>query len=137
VLIGYRRVTFEVDTRHTIARKFIERCGFKLEGILSKHRIVANRNRDSALYALLNSDWEGDVEVAMKKLLGISLAPKTHKIVEIETGKEVEFNIKQSKARSSASASSNATPPEEPKVADEVVPTTGSKSAKKSAKKKA
>jgi hypothetical protein len=122
-----------VDTRHTIARRFIERCGFKLEGLLSKHRIVANRNRDSALYALVNSDWEGEVELNMKKMLGISIAPKTHKIIEIETGKEVELNIKQSKARA---AGSTDLAPEEAAV-DGAGPSLGTKTAKKSSKKRA
>eukprot|EP00603_Paraphysomonas_imperforata_P013675 CAMPEP_0114450412 /NCGR_PEP_ID=MMETSP0104-20121206/446_1 /TAXON_ID=37642 ORGANISM="Paraphysomonas imperforata, Strain PA2" /NCGR_SAMPLE_ID=MMETSP0104 /ASSEMBLY_ACC=CAM_ASM_000202 /LENGTH=378 /DNA_ID=CAMNT_0001622551 /DNA_START=1 /DNA_END=1137 /DNA_ORIENTATION=+ len=83
VELGYRRVTAEVDTRHLIARKFLERCGFKIEGILRKHRIINKKNRDSALFVFLNSDWL-DVMVKLKRLLGIDLKPKTKKVAEVD-----------------------------------------------------
>jgi hypothetical protein len=80
---GYRRITAEVDERHIIARKFLERCGFQLEATLRKHRIIQNRNSNTALYVVLNSEFE-DVERKLKSLLNISLAPKLHKIAEID-----------------------------------------------------
>lgn len=83
VELGYRRVTAEVDTRHLIARKFLERCGFKIEGILRKHRIVNKKNRDTALFVFLNSDWL-DVMVKLKKLLGIDLKPVAKKVADID-----------------------------------------------------
>ena len=83
VELGYRRVTAEVDTRHLISRKFLERCGFKIEGILRKHRIVNKKNRDSVLYVFLNSDWL-DVSTKLKKLIGIDLKPKTKKIADVD-----------------------------------------------------
>lgn len=83
VALGYRRITAEVDTRHLIARKFLERCGFKIEGILRKHRIVNRRNRDSTLFVLLNSDWT-EVEVRLKALLGIDLKPKAKKVADLD-----------------------------------------------------
>jgi hypothetical protein len=39
-------------------RKFLERCGFVLESIMRKYRIVNRRNRDIAVYVVFNSDWE-------------------------------------------------------------------------------
>lgn len=83
VALGYRRVTAEVDARHLIARKFLERCGFKLEGILRKHRIVNKRNRDTALFVFLNSDWQ-EVSVRLKALLGIDLKPKAKKLADVD-----------------------------------------------------
>ena len=82
-LTGYRRITAEVDARCVIGRKFLERCGFQLEAVLRKHKIVQNRNSDTALYVVLNSDWV-DVERKLKVLLGMSLKPIVHKIAEIE-----------------------------------------------------
>lgn len=79
---GYRRIYSECDTRNMIGRKFLERCGFKLESILRKHRVFRSRNRDSALYVLLNSEWD-EVELKLKKYLGISLKPKMHKAAGI------------------------------------------------------
>jgi RimJ/RimL family protein N-acetyltransferase len=70
---GYRRVVFEIDERHLICRKFIERCGFQLEAILRKHRIVHQRNRNTALYVLLNSDWP-EVEARCKAFIGYDTA---------------------------------------------------------------
>jgi hypothetical protein len=83
VQLGYRRVTAEVDTRHLIARKFLERCGFKIEGILRKHRIVNKKNRDTALFVFLNSDWL-EVSTKLKQLLGIDLQPKTKKLADVD-----------------------------------------------------
>ena len=54
---GYRRVTAEVDERNIIARKFLQRCGYQLEAVLRKSKIVQNKNSNSALYSMLNSEW--------------------------------------------------------------------------------
>ena len=64
-------------------RKFLERCGFQQESIMRKHRIVDCRNRDTAVYVLLNSDWD-QINVRLKKILGLDLYTKMHKIAEIE-----------------------------------------------------
>ena len=53
----YRRVTMHVATMNIAGRKFAEACGFQLEGIHRKHRIVRCTNHDTCCYALLNSDW--------------------------------------------------------------------------------
>jgi hypothetical protein len=50
ILTDYRRVTVEADLRNIILRKFLERCGLVLESIIRKHRIINNRNRDTAVY---------------------------------------------------------------------------------------
>ena len=90
--LGYRRITVETDSRHVIFRKFLQRCGFSLEVILRKHRIVSNRNRDTALYSMLNSDWD-DIEVNIKKYIGLSLKPVMHNAFEIDTGKDIDKQI--------------------------------------------
>jgi RimJ/RimL family protein N-acetyltransferase len=80
---GYRRITCEVDLRHVVMRKFVERCGFTSEAVLRKHRVVSRRNRDTALYVLLNSDWT-DAQTSLKIHLGIDPKPKKVKAAEIE-----------------------------------------------------
>lgn len=107
VELGYRRVTAEVDTRHLIARKFLERCGFKIEGILRKHRIVNKKNRDTVLYVFLNSDWL-EVSTMLKKLLGIDLKPKAKKIADMDK----PMNL-FGKNHGSGSERTNVTPTEE------------------------
>lgn len=81
---NYRRIVCECDARNVIGRKFLERLGFTLEAVLRKHKIVRRRNRDTALYVMLNSDWEQVCELKLKKLLGISLKPVMQKAAEIE-----------------------------------------------------
>lgn len=83
---GYRRVTVEVDVRHAIMRKFLERCGLQSEGVLRKHRIVQRRNRDTALYVVLNSEFV-DVSLRLKLMLGIDPKPKMQSAAEIESTK--------------------------------------------------
>ena len=91
-IAGYRRITAETDERNVIARKFLERCGFELEAVLRKHRIVRNRNSNTVLYTVLNSDWM-DVERKLKALLGIPLVPALHKIAEIEKPMDIRIEV--------------------------------------------
>jgi RimJ/RimL family protein N-acetyltransferase len=81
--IGYRRVTVEVDTRHIIMRKFLDRCGFRQEAVLRKHKIFEKRNRDTALYVILNNEFH-DVDLRLRKYVGFPIKPPTKKVAEIE-----------------------------------------------------
>ena len=95
IFTDYRRVTVEVDIRNIVMRKFLERCGFVMESVMRKHRILDNRNRDSAVYLILNSDWD-QISVKLKNILGINLRDKMHKVAEIEepsSTKESKKNI--------------------------------------------
>ena len=67
-----------------------------MEAVLRKHRIVCNRNRDTVLYSLLNSDWE-DAEVKIKMHVGLSLKPVMHNAIEIDSGRDIEKQIKRDK----------------------------------------
>lgn len=96
--IGYRRVTVEVDTRHIIMRKFLDRCGFRQEAVFRKHKIFEKRNRDTALYVILNNEFH-DVNLQLRKYVGFPVKPPTKKVAEIE-------NVALTKTR-------NATAPEE------------------------
>lgn len=69
-----------------------------MEAVLRKHRIVHNRNRDTALYSMLNSDWE-DIEVRIKKHIGLSLKPVMHNAIEIDSGKDIEKQMLAEKER--------------------------------------
>lgn len=45
------------DTDNYGAKKTAERMGFMNEGVLRKHMIWRDANRDTAVYSLTNSDW--------------------------------------------------------------------------------
>lgn len=73
-----------MDERHIIARKFLEACGFQLEAVLRKHKVVQRRNRNTALYVVLNSDWTDLAEAQLRRKLGYGKEHSAHKIAEIE-----------------------------------------------------
>ena len=58
----------ETDARNIICKKFLEKTGFKLEAILRKHKIVYDRNCDTCVYVLLNSEFE-DINRKLSKVL--------------------------------------------------------------------
>lgn len=105
--LGYRRITAEVDERHVIGRRFLESCGFQLEAVLHKHKVVQRRNRNTALYVVLNSDWL-EVETKLKRRMGYSLQPVVHKVAEIESARDIGGRKKSSqKSKQKKSGSGN------------------------------
>nr|CCA18174.1 conserved hypothetical protein [Albugo laibachii Nc14] len=54
----YRRIEWRCDGYNVRARRAAHSIGFTLEGVLRKHRIVNNSNYDTAVFAVLNSEWE-------------------------------------------------------------------------------
>lgn len=67
-----------------IARKFLARSGFLLEAVLRKHRIVQDRNSNSALYVMLNSDFQS-IEDKLRTALGLQDANKTVRVAALST----------------------------------------------------
>ena len=67
---GYRRIYMMIDTQDIQSTQFIHRMGFTYEGCLYKHRIVKDANRNSNIYAMLNSDWK------QSNITATSAAPK-------------------------------------------------------------
>jgi len=92
--LNYRRVSYEIDLRHTLGRKFLLKCGFKLEATLHKNRIVQERNRDSCVYVILNSDW-CEVEQTLRKHCGLPevKGTKLHNIAEIDSIEDIVESI--------------------------------------------
>lgn len=56
--LGYRRVEWKCDRLNTRSRKAALRLGFKYEGIFRQHMIIKGRNRDTAWFAMTDSDWK-------------------------------------------------------------------------------
>jgi RimJ/RimL family protein N-acetyltransferase len=55
--LGNRRLEWKCDAANARSRRAAERFGFTFEGVFRQHMIVKGRNRDTAWYALLDSEW--------------------------------------------------------------------------------
>ncbi len=55
--LGYRRYEWKCDALNGPSRRAAERLGFTFEGIFRQHMIVKGRNRDTAWFSMLDSEW--------------------------------------------------------------------------------
>jgi len=55
--LGYRRYEWKCNSHNAASRRAALRYGFVFEGILRQHKIAKGRNRDTAYYAMLDSEW--------------------------------------------------------------------------------
>lgn len=55
--LGYRRYEWKCDALNARSRAAAERLGFTFEGIFRQATIVKGRNRDTAWYSILDSEW--------------------------------------------------------------------------------
>ncbi len=55
--LGYRRVEWKCDALNERSRKAALRMGFKFEGVQQSHFIVKDKNRDTAWFRMLDSEW--------------------------------------------------------------------------------
>ncbi len=55
--LGYRRFEWKCDNDNAPSKRAAERFGFVFEGIFRQHLIVKGKNRDTAWYSMLDSEW--------------------------------------------------------------------------------
>lgn len=55
--LGYRRYEWKCDALNAPSRAAAERLGFRFEGIFRQATVYKGRNRDTAWYAMLDSEW--------------------------------------------------------------------------------
>jgi RimJ/RimL family protein N-acetyltransferase len=55
--LGYRRYEWKCDALNAPSRRAALRLGFSFEGLFRSHMIIKGRNRDTAWFAMLESDW--------------------------------------------------------------------------------
>lgn len=55
--LGYRRYEWKCDSRNAPSRSAALRLGFEFEGIFRQHMIIKGQNRDTAWFAMLDSEW--------------------------------------------------------------------------------
>jgi len=66
--LGYRRYEWKCDALNEGSRRAAERLGFTFEGIFRQAVVYKGRNRDTAWYSILDSEWPA-LETAFKKWL--------------------------------------------------------------------
>jgi len=54
---GYRRYEWKCDSLNAPSRQAALRFGFGFEGIFRQHMVIKGRNRDTAWYAMIESEW--------------------------------------------------------------------------------
>src|SRR5882724_2335078 len=55
--LGYRRFEWKCNALNAPSRRAALRFGFTFEGIFRQHMIVQGRNRDTAWFSMLDSEW--------------------------------------------------------------------------------
>jgi RimJ/RimL family protein N-acetyltransferase len=55
--IGNRRLEWKCDSANAPSRRAAERFGFVFEGVFRQHMVIKDRNRDTAWYSILDSEW--------------------------------------------------------------------------------
>jgi RimJ/RimL family protein N-acetyltransferase len=55
--LGYRRFEWKCNARNAASQAAARRFGFVPEGVFRQHMIVKGANRDTAWFAMLDSDW--------------------------------------------------------------------------------
>ena len=55
--LRYRRYEWKCNALHVRSRQAALRLGFAFEGIFRQHMIVKGRNRDTAWFSMLDSEW--------------------------------------------------------------------------------
>ncbi len=55
--LGYRRVEWKCDALNIRSRAAALRLGFQFEGVFRKHMIIRGRNRDTAWFSMIDTDW--------------------------------------------------------------------------------
>jgi RimJ/RimL family protein N-acetyltransferase len=55
--LGYRRYEWKCNALNAPSRRAAERYGFTFEGVFRQHFIVKGRNRDTAWYSMIDSEW--------------------------------------------------------------------------------
>ncbi|KAB2700160.1 GNAT family N-acetyltransferase [Brucella haematophila] len=69
--LGYRRYEWKCNNDNAPSKRAAERFGFTFEGIFRQHMVAKGKNRDTAWYSIIDSEWP-----ALKKAYQAWLAPE-------------------------------------------------------------
>ncbi len=54
---GYRRYEWKCNALNVASRRAAQRLGFSYEGVFRNHLVVKGRNRDTAWFSVIDSEW--------------------------------------------------------------------------------
>jgi RimJ/RimL family protein N-acetyltransferase len=66
--LGYRRYEWKCDALNAPSRRAAERLGFTFEGIFRQATIYKGRNRDTAWYSIIDTEWPA-IDAAFRRWL--------------------------------------------------------------------
>jgi RimJ/RimL family protein N-acetyltransferase/uncharacterized protein YndB with AHSA1/START domain len=55
--LGYRRMEWKCDSLNARSRRAALRLGFTFEGVFRQHMLIKGRNRDTAWFSVIDSEW--------------------------------------------------------------------------------
>lgn len=55
--LGYRRLEWKCNALNAPSRRAAQRLGFTFEGVFRQHMVVKGRNRDTAWFSMLDTEW--------------------------------------------------------------------------------
>jgi RimJ/RimL family protein N-acetyltransferase len=58
VTLGYRRFEWKCNNLNEPSKRAAQRFGFAFEGVFRQHMVTKGRNRDTAWFAMTDSDWQ-------------------------------------------------------------------------------
>ena len=67
---GYRRYEWKCDALNLPSRRAAQRFGFSFEGVFRNHMVIKGRNRDTAWFSVIDSEWP-----ALAEAYAVWLAP--------------------------------------------------------------
>lgn len=66
--LGYRRVEWKCDALNERSRRSALRIGFRFEGIQEAHFVIKGRNRDTAWFRMLSTEWP-EIQARLEHML--------------------------------------------------------------------
>jgi len=54
---GYRRLEWKCNNDNARSKRAAERFGFSYEGLFRQHMVIKDRNRDTAWFSIIDSEW--------------------------------------------------------------------------------
>lgn len=94
--LGYRRMQWRCNALNSKSRSAALRLGFRFESIWFNHMIVKGRNRDTAWYSILDTEWP-----AIRNALQTWLAPRNFDSSGVQRSSLSELTARLRKADSS------------------------------------